>query len=265
MRLTITRLLCCFLLVQSLFLTAQVGIGTTTPSPAAMLEVDAGDATQGYRGFMPPVMTIAERDLINVSPTDVGLQVFINDTVAGIQCLQFYTGTTWVCANDPTNAGVTVFAAQDFDTTTTWGFTLTPAAYNVPALDDIWDIVNVLDNITGFTGNFLGCQDLDNPTASGDHIIAFDNVDISAASAPKVSFDYDIFEFDTGDDVDYELFYDDTSQGVFSVVDGVGNISLSGTITINIPNTVTNVRISVIIDQNGNDDTAGFDNFRVFE
>ncbi len=265
MRFNTTLTLCCLCLVQCFLLTAQVGIGTTTPSPAAMLEVNAGDGTLGYRGFMPPIMTIAQRNMINVSSTDVGLQVFINDTVAGIQCLQFYTGTTWVCANDPTNAGVTVFAAQDFDSTTTWGFTLTPAAYNVPALDDLWDIVNVLDNITGFTGNFLGCQDLSNDIAIGDHIIAFDNVDISAATASKLSFDYDIFEFDAGDDVDYELFYDDNSQGIFSIINGGGNLSLSGTVTLNIPNTVTNVRISVIINQNGNADTAGFDNFRVFE
>ncbi|MEP0264332.1 hypothetical protein [Dokdonia sp.] len=246
---------------------AQVGIGTTTPSDASMLDISpTPDGGTTFRGLMPPVMTVAQRNLIPVTATDVGLLVFINDSVEGVQCLQFYTGTTWECANNASATGFTVLAAQDFDTTTSWNFTLTPTAYNDPITIDVWDVVNTLDDITGFTGNFLGCQDLDNPTASGDHTIAFDNIDVSTATAPKVSFDYDIFEYDTGDSVFYELFYDDVSQGTFPILTGiVGGISLSGTTTLNIPNTVTNVRISIIINQNGNTDTAGFDNFRVFE
>jgi len=172
-----------------------------------------------------------------------------------------------VCTDDPFFPGYTVFAAQDFDANTTWNYSLSPLSYNEIALEDIWAVVNELDNITDFTGNFLGCSDLDNPISGPnvDHHIAFDNVDISAATAAKVSFDYDIFEFDTGDSVSYELFYDDVSQGVFTVLAGNNNASLRGTVTINIPNTVVNVRITVMINQNGNDDKAGFDNFRVFE
>lgn len=247
---------------------AQVGIGTTTPSAASMLEVSStSDGGASYRGFMPPVMTIAQRNLINTTTTDVGLLVFINDSVEGVQCLQFFTGTTWVCTDDPFFPGFTVFAAQDFDATTSWNFTLTPTSYSVPALEDIWAVVGTLDHITDFTGNFLGCSDLDNPIAgmNVDHMIVFDNVDISSATAAKVSFDYDIFEFDTGDRVSYELFYDDVSQGIFTILEGNADASLSGTETINIPTTVTNVRMTVIINQNGNEDKAGFDNFRVFE
>ncbi len=246
----------------------QVGIGTTTPSPASMLEVSpTSDGGSSFRGFMPPVMTIAQRNLINTSTTDAGLLVFINDSVEGIQCLQFFTGTTWVCTDDPFFPGYTVFAAQDFDANTTWNYTLSPVTYNEATLEDIWAVVSELDNITDFTGNFLGCSDLDNPIAGPnvDHQIVFDNIDISAATAAKVSFDYDIFEFDTGDSVSYELFYDDVSQGVFTVLAGNSDASLRGTVTINIPATVVNVRITVIINQNGNEDKAGFDNFRVFE
>mgnify|MGYP000283026272 CR=1 FL=1 len=247
---------------------AQVGIGTTTPSAASMLEISpTPDGGFSFRGFMPPVMTIAQRDLINVATTDAGLLVLINDSVVGIQCLQFYTGTTWVCTNDSSGTGFTVFAAQDFDATTSWNYTLTPTSYNIPALEDIWAVVGALDHITGFTGDFLGCSDLDNPISGPnvDHMIAFDNVDISTATAAKVSFDYDIFEFDTGDRVSYELFYDDVGQGISTVLAGNSNASLRGTLTFNIPNTVTNVRMTVIINQSGNEDKAGFDNFRVFE
>jgi len=261
-----------YLLIVFLFLKcisyAQVGIGTTTPSPASMLEVSStSDGGTSYRGFMPPVMTIAQRDLINVTTTDVGLLVFINDSVVGVQCLQFYTGTTWVCTDDPSYLGFTVFVAQDFDATTSWNYTLSPMTYNVPALEDIWEVVGILDNITSFTGNFLGCSDLDNPISGPNvnHTITFDNVDISTATAAKISFDYDIFEFDTGDSVSYELFYDDVGQGVTTILTGNNNASLRGTLTINVPTTVVNVRITVIINQNGNEDKAGFDNFRVFE
>lgn len=247
---------------------SQVGIGTTTPSPASMLEISpTSDGGTSFRGFMPPVMTIAQRNLINTATTDAGLLVFINDSVEGIQCLQFFTGTTWVCTDDPFFSGYTVFAAQDFDANMTWSYTLSPITYNELALEDIWAVVSELDNITDYTGNFLGCSDLDNPISGSnvDHTITFDNVDISTATAAKVSFDYDIFEFDTGDSVSYELFYDDMSQGVFSVLIGNSNASLRGTVTINIPTTVANVRLTVMINQNGNEDKAGFDNFRVFE
>lgn len=266
MRNLLEKLLVIAFVFQGVAIQAQVGIGTTTPSDAAMLEVNGGDATQGYRGLMPPVMTIAQRDLINVTTADVGLLVFINDTVMGIQCLQYYTGTTWICSNDASATGFNVFAAQDFDATTTWNFTLSPVTYNNPGLFDIWSVVNTLDNITDFTGNFFGCQDLTNPIATGDHIIAFDNVDISGSTAAKVSFDYDIFEYDSGDSVAYELFYDDVGQGQIPVLTGgIGGVSLAGTVTVNIPNTVANFRISIIVNQDGNTDTAGFDNFRVFE
>lgn len=247
---------------------AQVGIGTTTPSPASMLEISpTSDGGSSFRGLMPPVMTIAQRNLINITTTDVGLLVFINDSIVGVRCLQFYTGTTWVCTDDPLYLGFTVFAAQDFDATTSWNYTLSPTTYNVPALEDLWAVVGVLENITDFTGNFLGCSDLDNPISGPNvnHTIAFENVNIATATAAKVSFDYDIFEFDTGDSVSYELFYDDVSQGVAPILTGNNNASLQGTVTINIPTTVTNVRITVIINQNGNEDKAGFDNFRVFE
>ena len=79
-----------------------------------------------------------------------------------------------------------------------------------------------------------------------------------------MTFDYDAFEFDNGDDIEYEVFYDDISQGIVNLINGVGNLSQEGTVIINIPNVVTNVRITVGISQNGDADFAGFDNFRVY-
>ncbi|QAA80414.1 hypothetical protein EI546_01115 [Aequorivita sp. H23M31] len=69
----------------------QVGIGTTDPSPAAMLEVSStSDEGATYGGFMPPrVPDITARDLINPAAGDIGLLVFVET----IGCLQMWSGT----------------------------------------------------------------------------------------------------------------------------------------------------------------------------
>lgn len=110
-KLALLSFVCHFSLVN-----AQVGIGTTTPSNAAMLEVSGGDVTTGYRGFMPArVPTDEERDLIAPSETDNGLLVFVESS----GCLNIWTGTLWeevYCsgAGDDTS---TLVAVQDFETT----------------------------------------------------------------------------------------------------------------------------------------------------
>ena len=65
---------------------AQVGIGTNTPSPSAQLDVASTE-----RGFLPPRMTSAQRDLIATPAT--GLLIFQTDNTPGYY---FYNGTAWV-------------------------------------------------------------------------------------------------------------------------------------------------------------------------
>ena len=89
----------------------QVGIGTTTPSAASMLEVSStSDSGVTYRGFMPPrVSTIIERDAINPTETDAGLLVFVKS----IRCLQIWNGAGWddvKCTSSP----IPVLASWDF-------------------------------------------------------------------------------------------------------------------------------------------------------
>ena len=71
----------------------QVGIGTTTPSSASMLEVSStSDDGLTYQGFMPPrVPDVVARNAINPSLLDVGLQIFVFSTGA----LQMWNGTVW--------------------------------------------------------------------------------------------------------------------------------------------------------------------------
>lgn len=75
----------------------QVGIGTTTPSRAAMLEVSSQTNAVGpYKGVMPPrVPNIAARDAINAGYVDFGLLVFVVDNGNGEGCLQIWDGDSW--------------------------------------------------------------------------------------------------------------------------------------------------------------------------
>lgn len=91
-------LLCLTLLLFSYNSFSQVGIGTTNPSPAAMLEVSSQSNGVGdYKGFMPPrVPDIAARDAISPSASDYGLLVFVENTGLATSCLQMWIGDSWV-------------------------------------------------------------------------------------------------------------------------------------------------------------------------
>lgn len=81
----------CFLIAIVSF--SQVGIGTTNPSAASMLEVSStSDGGLTYKGLMPPrVQTSTQRDLINPSASDAGLVIFVES----IGCLQIWNGSSW--------------------------------------------------------------------------------------------------------------------------------------------------------------------------
>lgn len=87
---------------------AQVGIGTTTPSPAAMLEISSGSAGN-YVGFLPPrIPTSADQAAMTPAASDVGLMVFVEET----GCLDFWNGTAWenvYCTGGPAEVWVNEF------------------------------------------------------------------------------------------------------------------------------------------------------------
>jgi hypothetical protein len=243
---------------------SQVGIGTTNPSNAAMLEVSSSTSGTNFKGFMPPrVSSQLQRDAINASSIDSGLLVFVESTGT----FEIWNGIFWETIHTLSSQAQTL-AYQDFDTNLSWSYSVTPAFYNVAP--DIWDTVNTLGAGTSaidiVSNNFLGCRDLNNPNGGGNffHEIAFVNVDISSITNARVAFDYDVFEFDNGDDVRYELFFDDVAQGQVVFINGAADYSEQGTIVLNIPGSVTNVRLTLGIIQNGDADFAGFDNFRVY-
>ena len=233
-----------------------------------VLHINSTSDGINYGGLLPPIVSsTTQRDAINPTLNDIGLIVFLNDITNGDHCLQMWNGQSWEDVHCLTVPAITQITIQDFDLNQAWSYTNNPTFYHIIESnnEDLWDIVNTLDNITGFSGNFLGCRDLFNDNGGGNffHSIAFDNVDISSYSNVQLSFDYDVFEFDGGDDVQYEVFYDDIGQGTVLLIDGASNYSETGTLTLNIPNSVTNVRITLEIKQNGNTDMAGFDNFKL--
>lgn len=95
-------LLFVFLISTTFKTIAQVGIGTSTPGPSAQLEV-----TSTTKGFLPPRMTYAQRNLIP-SPA-AGLIIWCIDCDE----LQVYNGTIWknmsgVAASGPTLPNVAI-------------------------------------------------------------------------------------------------------------------------------------------------------------
>ncbi|MEH6658081.1 lamin tail domain-containing protein [Leeuwenhoekiella marinoflava] len=84
-----------FFFIGILQVSAQVGIGTTNPSAASMLEISSKSSDGNFKGLMPPRVTVAQRDLIDATEDDTGLMVFVNDLDATIFGLQVWNGTFW--------------------------------------------------------------------------------------------------------------------------------------------------------------------------
>lgn len=99
------KLLILPVLLFSIFSYSQVGIGTTTPDPGAMLDINASpDGGTTFGAVKLPVVTIAERDLIDVSTNPRGMIIYVYDTANFVDCLQYYTGSFWTCLEGDKNS-----------------------------------------------------------------------------------------------------------------------------------------------------------------
>jgi len=263
-----------FGIISLIFITspvvAQVGIGTTTPSTASMLDVSStSDGGITYKGLLPPrVPTIIDRNDIAPNPlTDIGMLVFVED----LGSFQIWNGSSWEPIHTINNVAFSNLF-QNFDLNTTWGY-----SSDVPFWDNgpqgFFGITNATNggfsNIGTLTNNFLGILDLndteDGNGTAGDATITFTTIDVSGAAAGvTISFSYDFFEYDGGDDAYYTLIIDGAPQTEQTLIAGMntGNgVSLSGTISEFIPAGTLTVSLALRISQNGQADFAGFDNF----
>ncbi len=129
---------------------------------------------------------------------------------------------------------------------------------------DSWNYRSSLGDITPNDGEqFWGIRDLNGDCGGLNfETISLSNIDISAYSNVNLTFDYYVFEYDNGDDIKYELFFDNQSQGEVILFEGNNNLSTNGWInkTIPIPNYVKNFKLHILIKQNGDADYAGIDN-----
>lgn len=128
-----------FLFNLSVF--AQVGIGTTTPDPSAVLELKSTD-----KGLLPPRLTESERNGIS-SPAE-GLIIY-NTTV---DLIEFYDSAQWV-ALPQTCALKVEYKSSDFSITDSQTETLfivsDTAEVTLPALSSVNDGFRVYIKRTG--------------------------------------------------------------------------------------------------------------------
>ncbi|MEH6406336.1 MAG: hypothetical protein V7767_03560 [Leeuwenhoekiella sp.] len=254
-----------FFLSNGFSLLAQVGIGTINPSPAAMLEVSSSSNGYDYRGFMPPRVTLEERDLMSPQQNDIGLLVFVNDQDNAEYCLQIWNGSSWQDVYCLQNIGFSN-VAQNFDAADSWAYTSDVAFFDNGA-DGFYGITDNsrFKDITTLTNNFLGINDLDDEDENGTDdfaTITFETVDISSApNGVTVSFDYEFFEFDNNDDSFYTIVIDGIDQEEVQLIEGESQKSGAGSVEVDIPAGSSSVALRVRIQQNGADDYGGFDNF----
>ncbi len=163
-------------------------------------------------------------------------------------------------------SGQITIAEQDFDAVNTLNYTISPATYNTSG--DVWAIVSDFSSniVAGNPGDFWGMQDLNNSNGGGsfNHELNFSSVDISAYLNVDLSFHYNVVGYDSGDTLFYELSYDGVSQGVVAILGGTGSSSADwDTLSLSIPNTVSNLELTLLATQNGGSDYAGFDNIKI--
>ena len=96
-------------LLFSLQVSAQTGIGTTSPHASAKLEVFSEN-----KGFLPPRMTASQRN--NIPSPAAGLMVYQTDGTSG---LYYYNGTVWIYIINSTTNVVSVVNGGTGTTTST--------------------------------------------------------------------------------------------------------------------------------------------------
>lgn len=82
-----TKTLTLFVLLSSFLITAQVGIGTSTPSDAAVLDINAQISSGNYGGLKLPTINEADKASI-VGPIPDGLMIYVVDGLN--RCLQMW-------------------------------------------------------------------------------------------------------------------------------------------------------------------------------
>ena len=86
-------ILLCFL-SNSLIAQENVGIGTSTPNPNALLDLEVPDPATNPMGLLMPRLTTVQRNALTLTNVDQGLAIF--NTTTGI--MEIWNGSAWVAA-----------------------------------------------------------------------------------------------------------------------------------------------------------------------
>ncbi|WP_124981465.1 hypothetical protein [Nonlabens xiamenensis] len=111
------RLLCLLVCLVTCQLSAQIGIGTTNPDPAAVLDIHAEISPGHFGGLKLPTVNSAQRDLI-ATPIPDGMMIYYRE--AGNRCVQLYDAqaANWVnfyCMNAaPVASGTSISYTDAF-------------------------------------------------------------------------------------------------------------------------------------------------------
>jgi len=158
-------------LLFSLQVSAQTGIGTTSPHASAKFEVFSEN-----KGFLPPRMTASQRG--NIPSPAAGLMVYQTDGTSG---LYYYNGSAWIyIINSTTNVVSVVNGGTGTTTSTGTGSVVlnTSPSFTTPSLGAASATSIVVPTITGGTGttqNLTFKPTSGNGTTGADHIFQVGN------------------------------------------------------------------------------------------
>ena len=207
------KLLFSFFLMTFVVGYAQVGINTTTPSPASVLHVEAlNTVTTTYGGFMPPIVDLAQRAAMPVTAADDGLMIYLVDGTT--RCVQMYNANIpqWedmYCMPLPAPTGIIYY--QDFETvpnTPELTYTATGGSISTGSAVD--------PNSSMFSEGTQGYEMTN--TGTGGRNIDFMVVDTSLYTTNTFSFDLASFGSVTNgaDQTDYIEVFTSTDGGTYT-------------------------------------------------
>ncbi|MBZ9652586.1 beta strand repeat-containing protein [Psychroflexus montanilacus] len=174
--------------------------------------------------------------------------------------------------SNPFDVGTPVIAIQDFDgTQPEWLFST-----SIPTFDNGWGngffgVINSDDASPlasgSFVNNIFGENDLNDNNGDGTSEFAsleFVTVDISGYTDVNFSFDWEVVGYNVSSDrIEYEVFFDGVSEGRNTLFEGGTTEDASGTFTLSIPDTVSEVSFSYFIQNDGLTGYSGLDNVKL--
>lgn len=203
------------LLFFSGFLSAQVGINTTSPSPASVLHLESLNGSGTHGGFMPPVVDLTERGLIPVTAADDGMMIYLSDGTT--RCVQIYRASTtaWVDMYCMPTGAAAINYYQDFETVpATPTLTYTGGSGSTASGTGLFPVAPMFSEGTQGYG-----------VTNSNSTISFDAIDTSGHTTIDFSFDLASFAGTSGNGAD--------GADIVEVLVSTDNATWSSEVTVN--------------------------------